>query len=617
MNYQSVIRWGAVHALNALLVVNAIAAEFGSELSPETIGEVESVLDQRLDDAGLDTTGTLTDSVVEQVQVDQSAVGTSQSEVAEAFTFMLLGVRVAGNTILQNDDIVNAVQEFVDKEVTSQDLNIITERINFLYFQRGYQTTSVIIPEQQINDGVVTVQIIENRLGDILLAGEQGYRYETRLFLAQLYDLQNQIIHVPTLNERLGILSRLPGTKVTPRLVKRSDGASNLVLDLQSTENSYSVSVANNGSKFTGENRVTLSASFNNLTGNSDNLRLGFIGSVEELTHLNALTLSYSRPVGRNGGEIQFSGSNLKYSLDSDEVSDVIDGGDLIKYEGGSSSVRMNYNQPFSMPIFAERLAVQWNLGFEWKRSESSTIYNRTFADVAAGYMPVSGKDTYATVFGGLSVRGYSELFGYQNGYTGQAQFYVAMPSIFGSLTADELSRKADNVENGIEPVRGPIGDVAGMDAEFKLLIMRMALSQQMPYNLNFDAQLRGQWSSGKKLPQAYEFIGADNGSNGASLDLSLSRQILIDNLRFGVAYNITKAISYYRDPDQSQAPGCLEDGVFTNTSQGRNSCTDDQWRATLSYTKNRAFVSATWKDRVAEYAQSDTRLIVAAGYRF
>ena len=130
------------------------------------------------------------------------------------------GVRVTGNTILQNEDIVTAVQEFVDQEVTSRNSISFTERINFLYFKQGCETTSVIIPEQQITDGVVTVQIIENRLGEIL-AGAQGYRYETRLFLAQLYDLQNQIIHVPTLNERLRILSGLPGTKVTPRLVRR------------------------------------------------------------------------------------------------------------------------------------------------------------------------------------------------------------------------------------------------------------------------------------------------------------------------------------------------------------------------------------------------------------
>ena len=205
--------------LNALFVASSFAAELGADVSPETIGELESSLQQRPDDAGLDGTGSLSDSVVEQVQVDQSALGTSQSEVSEAFTFLLSGVRVTGNTILQNEDIVTAVQEFVDQEVTSRELNIITERINFLYFQQGYETTSVIIPEQQITDGVVTVQIIENRLGEILLAGAQGYRYETRLFLAQLYDLQNQIIHVPTLNERLRILSRLPGTKVTPRLV--------------------------------------------------------------------------------------------------------------------------------------------------------------------------------------------------------------------------------------------------------------------------------------------------------------------------------------------------------------------------------------------------------------
>ena len=52
-------------------------------------------------------------------------------------------------------------------------------------------------------------------------------------------------------------------------------------------------------------------------------------------------------------------------TLDSDEVSDVIDGGDLIKYEGGLSSVRLNYSQPLSLPLFVDRLAAQWNLGFE------------------------------------------------------------------------------------------------------------------------------------------------------------------------------------------------------------------------------------------------------------
>ena len=157
--------------LRKFILATAFAADLGAGVSPETIGELESALQQSSDDSGLDTTGSLTDSVVEQVQVDKSALGTSQSEVSETFTFKLTGIRVTGNTILQNDDIVNAVQEFVDREVTSRELNIITERINFLYFQQGYETTSVIIPEQQVSDGVVTVQIIENRLCEILLAG--------------------------------------------------------------------------------------------------------------------------------------------------------------------------------------------------------------------------------------------------------------------------------------------------------------------------------------------------------------------------------------------------------------------------------------------------------------
>ena len=73
MNDQSVFRWGGAIVLNALFLVSSHSAELGADLSPETIGELESSLQQRPDDAGLDGTGSLTDSVVEQVQVDQSA----------------------------------------------------------------------------------------------------------------------------------------------------------------------------------------------------------------------------------------------------------------------------------------------------------------------------------------------------------------------------------------------------------------------------------------------------------------------------------------------------------------------------------------------------------------
>ena len=65
MNDQSIFRWGGAVVLSALFVVSSHAAELGADVSPETIGELESSLRQRADDSRLDGTGSLTDSVVE------------------------------------------------------------------------------------------------------------------------------------------------------------------------------------------------------------------------------------------------------------------------------------------------------------------------------------------------------------------------------------------------------------------------------------------------------------------------------------------------------------------------------------------------------------------------
>ena len=609
-----IVRTGLLGLVVAMLPSAAfsVAPDQRDTQAPSTIGDLEGAISDSLTTSP-DFQENQKRSVIEDVEVDESARPQGESRVADGVQFQLNGVRVVGNTVMSEEQIVTVVQPYVGQQISSAQLKEIAAKITQLFVGQGYATSACLIPEQKVKDGVVVLQVVEDKLGQILLGGDAAYQYESRLFMDHLHDLQGKIIHLSTLNSRLRLLTKLPATRVIPKLLKRRGGTTDLVLRLEPLEDLVKFSVNNSGSRFTGKSRVSATAVLNNFSGNSDVLSLGLTASIKDLKHLGSFSSSYKRPVGSRGGKIGVGYSTLYYRMDPDEV-----GYDQVRYEGDSSTLSLRYEEPFWLDQFLNgQGSYSWSVGGEWKDVTAKTIYNTTF-DHPAGFAYVDAEDNLFV--GDVTLRSevFDELFGRRGFSAATFSLKHAFEGFFDTMTQEDIDRKLENVANSVEPVTGPIGDVEGMDPGFTKLYLDLSRIQSLPYSFTAKVDLHGEYTSSKKLPQAYQFSGADGGAYGHTFSLNVSRplnDLLWGNRLIGsVGYQRQQAYSWYRD----EAPGCEDgSGVAQATLAGKNSCTTDSFTLGLNWAEKEWSANLTWVDEVEKFDQNQEQLRLDLGYQF
>ena len=579
-----------------------------TELPPSAIGTIESSAESGQSGSSTGLTSEQKRSVIENVQVDKSAQAKGDNRLDGGVQFRLNGIQVQGNTVLDKQDIVMLVQPFVGTMMTSADLKLLSANITQLFVDQGYATTKCIIPAQQVNNGVVVLEVVEGKLGQLQLSGAETYRYDVRLFLAQLHDLQGKVIHLPTLNNRLRLLSQLPATRVQPTLVQQSEGITDLVLKLTDLENAFSLSVDNSGSRFTGTNRLSSSAVFNNVTGNSDILTLALKTSLDNVKFLGSMSSIYKRPVGNSGGKLGMGYSSLYYRMDPAEV-----GFDQVRYEGGTKSFSLRYEQPFWFDGQNDaQKTYGWSAGFERKVAQAKTVYN-TYFDQPAGFAYVDSEDRL--MVGDISFQ--TERLSMFNGFRGRNFAAVslkhAFEGFFGSTTQEDIDRKLENIGKRVEPITGPIGNVTGLDPNFWKLYVDMSRVQALPSGFTAKVDLHGEFTPSKKVPQAYQFADADGGASGYSLDVKLVRPIT-SALSAGISLNHARAISWYRDVD----PGCNDSaGNATATSAGRNSCSTNQVELTMDWNLGSLLANVNYRKNINASAENNNNITFNLGYRW
>jgi len=151
------------------------------------------------------------------------------------------------------------------------DLEQLRVEITRAYTDRGYISSGAVLPDQKVNDGQITYQIIEGKLGDIEVSGTGRLKpdYVARRVRARAGEPFNSV----KLQEGFQLLLDDP-------LIDRMDGqllpvpqAGSTSLNLKVTPSSpwlLNLTGDNNGSPSVGSEQLTLSGSFLNTTGIGD-----------------------------------------------------------------------------------------------------------------------------------------------------------------------------------------------------------------------------------------------------------------------------------------------------------------------------------------------------------
>jgi hemolysin activation/secretion protein len=102
-----------------------------------------------------------------------AAVGAAWAD--DAIRFEISRFDVSGNTLLSPAEVQAAVAPYAGRNRDFGDVQRALEALEDLYHARGYKVVTVQLPEQELNGGVVRLQVIQTRIGQVQVGGNRWF----------------------------------------------------------------------------------------------------------------------------------------------------------------------------------------------------------------------------------------------------------------------------------------------------------------------------------------------------------------------------------------------------------------------------------------------------------
>ncbi len=241
----------------------------------------------------------------------------------EGRRFQVQGFRFVGNTVFTQAELRRLVERWLDLELNLFDLNRAADRITRYYRDRGYPIARAIVPAQRVEAGLVTIEIVEGRIGRIVFEGAR--RYSDAFLRQRTLPLAEGLVTAEQLERSMLMLNDLPGLTALATLQPGAEfGTSDAVIKLQEKPASLVAQVNNHGRREAGQWRIDATGELNNPTGLGDALSLRVIRSEHDL--LRSARIGYTIPVGAHGWRFAFAHTEVDYKVGGEFAALAIEG---------------------------------------------------------------------------------------------------------------------------------------------------------------------------------------------------------------------------------------------------------------------------------------------------
>ena len=271
--------------------------------------------------------------------------------------------RFAGNRLMTTERLTPVVAAYLGRPLDFVQLQAAAAAVAEAYRAAGW-VVNAYLPQQDIKDGIVTIQIIEAVFGGLKIEGAISKRIAPgqveAIFAAQ--QASGASLNADALDRALLLADDLPGVTVAGSLAAGSQpGETDLML--KTADEPLIVgeaSIDNTGSRSTGENRLTANLNLTSPLGMGDLLSSNLIHTQGS----DYLRLGYTLPVGSNGWRVGLNASALTYKLVTQDFAG-------LNAKGSSDTAGLEA----SYPIVRSRLAnVYLNLSVDHKRFDNQSL---------------------------------------------------------------------------------------------------------------------------------------------------------------------------------------------------------------------------------------------------
>lgn len=258
-------------------------------------------------------------------------------DLSTAPTILVRLFNFSGNTIFSDETLRTVTRPYENRKITNEELHELRYKLTMFYVDQGFINSGVIIPDQKITDQTVTFRVVEGKLTNIHISGNQ--RLKSSYVNARILLDPAAPLNIHTLQEKFQLLHQNPLIKKINAKIGPGLQLGEAILDVNVTEQTpyhAGLTVSNHHSPSSGELLLHGEVGHRNLTGRGDAVLIEY----EQSEGANNLAFFYQVPINAKD-------TSLKIRYQTNDSTIIEEPFDIIDIDGESETYGVTLLHPF------------------------------------------------------------------------------------------------------------------------------------------------------------------------------------------------------------------------------------------------------------------------------
>ena len=255
------------------------------------------------------------------------------------------GLRFTETAILPEFQLKEIERNVIGAPISLAVIKTVLEEVNALYVTSGFELSRALLPEQLVTDGVVTIQLVEAKVGKIIV--ENINRLDEQFVRDHLAAEEGGFISLAALERSIRTYNLSNKSNLATELGPGEGfGETDIFVDVAEPDilELPTISVNNYANKTSDWRNNALSVTINNAFGIDDETAFSY----SDAKGSTSQSFSYSMPVDRRG-------TNLSLSLTNSDTKIVAGSEETVGYRGSATAFSASYSTPI---LFGDEYSV-------------------------------------------------------------------------------------------------------------------------------------------------------------------------------------------------------------------------------------------------------------------
>lgn len=260
----------------------------------------------------------------------------TQKQLSTSTILFVKKFLLVGNTTFSDEQLAEVTAPYEGREITTAELLAVRQDITRYYVSRGYINSGAVIPDQDVSEGTITLQIVEGRLTSTVVSGNVSLR--DGFIINRLAGREGDTLNVNELRERFQILLQDPlikslNAELGPGV---SPGEADLKITVEEDDPHHGFATINNhNAPSIGSVGGDVKLVFRSLTGLGDTLEI----NLDKTEGSASGSIDFALPVTSSDTFLRFS-----YDINDSEVVELPF--KAVEIESRSKTIKISVDHP-------------------------------------------------------------------------------------------------------------------------------------------------------------------------------------------------------------------------------------------------------------------------------